>query len=59
MEKMEVPVSIVGQKRTYIDATQIHGKEAAVGGLLGGGSGKGPPMDLGGTIAVDQQLKGL
>ena len=56
---MEVPVSIVGQKRTYVDATQINGKEAPVGGLLGGGNGKGPPMDLGGTIAVDQQLKGL
>ena len=53
MEKMEVPVSIVGQKRTYVDATQGSGKDMA------SGSGKGHQMDFGGAIASDQQLKGL
>ena len=53
MEKMEVPVSIVGQKRTYVDATQGSGKDMA------GSSGKGHQMDFGGAIASDQQLKGL
>ena len=50
MEKMEVPVSIVGQKRTYVDATQGSGKDMA---------GKGHQMDFGGALASDQQLKGL
>ena len=53
MEKMEVPVSIVGQKRTYVDATQGSGKDMA------GSSGKGHQMDFGGALASDQQLKGL
>ena len=52
MEKMEVPVSIVGQKRTYVDATQVPGKDTV-------GSGKGHQMDFGGAVASDQQLKGL
>ena len=64
-EKMEVPVSIVGQKRTYVDAQTKGSSSVSVGKLGAGGDGEMAPggdkssLHRGAGAVVDLQLSGL